>query len=109
MIVNYNDVLEYELDISGTVHAEIEEDGVSGESRGRSLSIVLEFRHRLVRGFTLRSVEEGQLNYASAKMTNSSTIIQIRMSRVEYILHGLKDVVEEIPLEQVLEDADIAV
>ncbi|WVZ15945.1 hypothetical protein V8G54_013511 [Vigna mungo] len=58
-----------------TVYAQIEKNGVSGESRGRSSSIVLEFSYRL-------------LNYASAKTTNSSTVIQIRMSRVEYLMHG---------------------
>ncbi|WVZ14507.1 hypothetical protein V8G54_012073 [Vigna mungo] len=38
------------------VHTQIEKNSVSGESRGRSSSIVLEFRHRQIGGFTLHSV-----------------------------------------------------
>ncbi|KOM54920.1 hypothetical protein LR48_Vigan10g081200 [Vigna angularis] len=113
MNVNYNDVIEYEVDISGTVHTQIEESSVSGESRGRSSSIVLEFRHRQIEGFTLHSVGECQLNYASAKTTNSSIVILIRMSRVEYgveeipLEQELEENDEEIPLEQELEENDV--
>ncbi|KOM26724.1 hypothetical protein LR48_Vigan307s000900 [Vigna angularis] len=76
------------------VDTQVEENNVSGESRGRSSSIVFEFRHRQIGGFTLLVLEKDQLNYASAKTTDSSTVIQIRMSHV----------VAEIPLEQELED-----
>ncbi|KOM38153.1 hypothetical protein LR48_Vigan03g153500 [Vigna angularis] len=90
-------------DLVHTIHAQIEKNSVSGESRGRSSSIVLEFRHRQIGGFTLHSVGEGQLNYASAKTTNSSTVIPIRMSLVECLSHGLKgrEVVAE---ERVVEE-----
>ncbi|BAT84432.1 hypothetical protein VIGAN_04180800, partial [Vigna angularis var. angularis] len=71
-------------------HTQIEESSVSGESRGRSSSIVLEFRHRQIGGFTLHSVGECQLNYASAKTTNSSTVILIRIESRECWSHGLK-------------------
>ena len=72
------------------VHTQIEKNSVSGESRGRSSSMVLEFRHRQIGGFTLHSVGMGQLNYVSAKTTNSSTFIPIRMSRVKWLSYGLK-------------------
>ncbi|KOM58044.1 hypothetical protein LR48_Vigan11g107700 [Vigna angularis] len=58
------------------VHTQVEKNNVSGESRGRSSSIVFEFRHRQIGGFTLLVLEKDQLNYASAKTTDSSTVIQ---------------------------------
>ncbi|KOM53571.1 hypothetical protein LR48_Vigan09g223000 [Vigna angularis] len=72
------------------VDTQVEENNVSGESRGRSSSIVFEFRHRQIGGFTLLVLEKDQLNYASAKTTDSSTVIQIRMSHVcGFTLHSV--------------------
>ncbi|WVZ20297.1 hypothetical protein V8G54_007619 [Vigna mungo] len=64
-------------------------------------------RVRYAKASGFAGVGEGQLNYASAKTTNSSIVIQIWMSRVEYLMHA--DDVEEVPLEQVLEGDDVAV
>ncbi|BAT83648.1 hypothetical protein VIGAN_04083300 [Vigna angularis var. angularis] len=42
------------------IHTQVEKNNVSGESRGRSSSIVFEFRHRQLGGFILLALEKDQ-------------------------------------------------